>query len=73
MRVHSVMSGSFATAWTVAYEALLSMEFPRQEYWSEWPLLSPGDLPDPGIKPKSSALAGRFFITELPGKPRRAA
>ena len=72
-RVLSVMSSSFATPWTVAYEAPLSMEFSRQEYWSEWPLLPPGDLPDPGIQPKSSALAGGFFITELPGKPRRAA
>ena len=49
----------------------LSMEFPRQEYWSGWPFPSPGDLPDSEIKPKflvSAALVGRFFTTEPPGK-----
>ena len=44
------------------------MGIPRQEYWSRLPLPSPGDLPDPGIKPASPALAGRFFITEPLGK-----
>ena len=43
--------------------------FPKQEYWSGLPFPSPGDLPDPGIKHKSPALAGRFFTTEPPGKP----
>ena len=43
------------TAWTVAHQAPLSMGFSRQEYWSGLPFPSPGDLPDPGIKPKSSA------------------
>ena len=43
----------FATAWTVAWQALLSMGFSRQEYWSGLPCPSPGDLPDPGIKPTS--------------------
>ena len=38
----------FATPWTVAYKAPLSMEFPRQEYWSGLPFPSPGDLPEPG-------------------------
>ena len=50
----------------------LSMEFSRQEYWKELPFPPPGNLPDPGIKPEpplSSALAGRFFTTESPGKP----
>ena len=46
------------------------MDFPRQEYWSGLPLPFPGDLPDPGIKPASPALAGGFFITESPGKPQ---
>ena len=46
----------FATPWTVAYQAPQSMEFSRQEYWSGWPFPSPGDLPDPGIKPGSPAL-----------------
>ena len=41
----------FATSWTVAFQAPLSMEFPRQEYWSGLLFPPPGDLPDPGIKP----------------------
>ena len=45
------------------------MEFSGQEYWSGVPVPSPGDLPDPGIKPESPAVAGRFFSTEPPGKP----
>ena len=44
------------------------MGFPRQAYWSGLPFPPPGDLPDPGIKPMSLALAGGFFTTELPGK-----
>ena len=54
----------FATPWTVAYQAPLSMGFPRQEYWSGLPFPSPGDLPDPGIKPRSLALQAdrRFTI-----------
>ena len=63
------MSESLMTLWTVAHQAPLSMGFPRQEYWSELPFLSPGDLPNPRIEPSSPALAGRFFTTELPGKP----
>ena len=58
-----------ATPWTVAHPAPLLMGFSRQEYWSGLPLPSPGDLPDPGIKPESPALTGVFFITETPGKP----
>ena len=46
------------------------MGFPRQEYWSRLPFSFPGDLPDPGIKPTSPALAGRLFTTEPPEKPR---
>ena len=46
----------FATPWTVAYQAPLSTEFSRQEYWSGFPFPSPGDLPNPGIKPRSTAL-----------------
>ena len=45
------------------------MGFYRQEYWKELLFLTPGDLPDPEIEPVSPALAGRFFTTELPGKP----
>ena len=58
-----------ATAWTVAHQAPLSMGFPRQEYWSGLPFPSPGDLFNSGIEPAFLALAGRFFITEPPGKP----
>ena len=43
----------------------------RQEYWSGLPFPPPGELPDPGIEPMSPVLAGRFLITELPGKPYR--
>ena len=69
---HQVVSDSFATPWTVAYQALLSMGFPRQEYLSGLLFPSPGDLPDPGIKPvslASPALVGSFFTTEPSGKP----
>ena len=58
------MSKSFVTPWTVACQVPLSMEFSTQEYWSGVPFPSPGDLPDPGIKPASPALAGEFFTTE---------
>ena len=56
----------FATLWTVAHQAPLSMGFSRQEYWSRLPCPPPADLPDPGIKSESlmsSALAGGFFTT----------
>ena len=56
----------FATQWTPACQAPLSMVFSRQECWSGLPCPSPGDLPDPGIKstsPNSPALAGKFFTT----------
>ena len=59
----------FATLWTVAHKAPLSMEFSRQEYWSGFLFPTPADLPDPGIKSMSPALAGRLFTTELPEKP----
>ena len=60
----------FVTPWTVARQAPLSMEFSRQEYESGLPCPSPGDLPNPEIKPASPALTGRFFTTEPPGKPQ---
>ena len=59
----------FATPWNGAHQAPLSMEFSRQEYWSELPFPAAGSLPDPGIKHVSPALAGGFFTTEPPGKP----
>ena len=68
----SVISDSFATPWTVACQAFLPMVFPRQAYWSGLAFPSSGDLPDPGIKPASPALAGRFVTTEPRGKPIHA-
>ena len=59
----------FATLWTVAYQALLSMGFSRQEYWSALPFPSPGDFPDPGIKPGSPTLQADALTSEPPGKP----
>ena len=58
----------FATPWTVAHQAPLSMGFFRQEYWSGLPFPSPGDLPDPGVESASPVLAGGFFTTEPLGK-----
>ena len=63
------MSDSFATPWTIAHQAPLSMGFPRQEYQSGLSFPSPGDLPKPGIKPASPALADRFFTTEPSREP----
>ena len=62
----------FATQWTVACQAPLSVGFSRQEYWSGLPCPHPGDLPGPGIEPASlmfTALAGRFFTKSATGKP----
>ena len=60
----------FVTPWTVTYQAPPSMGSSRQEYWSGLPFPSPGDLPDPGIKPASPALAAGFFIFVPSGKQR---
>ena len=57
------------TSWTVACQAPLSLGFSRQEYWSGLPFPSPGDLPNPGIKPGSPALQADSLPTELGGKP----
>ena len=59
----------FVTPWTVAYQALLSMKFSRQECWSGLPFPSPGDLLDPGIKPGSPALLADALPSEPQGKP----
>ena len=74
VRMYSLLPslvGLFATPWTIACQASLSMGFSRQEYWNGLPFPSPRDFPDPRIKPASSvspALAGEFFTTEPPGK-----
>ena len=59
----------FATSRTVAHQAPPSMEFSRQEYWSGFPFPSPGDLPNPGIKPGSSTLWADALLSEPPEKP----
>ena len=59
----------FATQWTVACQAPLSMEFSRQGHWSGLPLPSPGDLPSPVITPGSAALQVHSLPFELPGRP----
>ena len=53
----------FVTAWTIAQKAPLSMGFARQEYWSGLPFPLLGNIPYPEMKPRSPALAGRFFTT----------
>ena len=55
----------FATTWTIAYQAPPSMGFSKQRSWSGLPLPSPGDLPDPGIQPRSS----RLQAVALPSEP----
>ena len=69
-RLH--VSDSFVSPWTVTTQTPVFVGVSRQECWSGLPFPPPGDLPDPGIEPMSldsPALAGRFFITEPPGKP----
>ena len=61
----------FATPWTVAYQALPSMGFSRQEHWSGLPFPSPGDLPNPGIELGSPALQTDTLPSEPPGKLSR--
>ena len=65
------MSALFVTPWTVAHQAPPFMGFPRQEYGSGLPWPSPGDLPDPGIKPGSPALQADALTSEPPGKSRK--
>ena len=58
----------FANPWIVAHQAPPSMGFSRQEYWSGLPFLYPGDLPDPGIEPRSPTLQADALTSEPPGK-----
>ena len=58
----------FATPWTLAHQAPLSMGFSRQDYWSRLPCPPPRDLPDSGIEPTSlvsPALAGQLFTNSV--------
>ena len=63
------LAGHFATLWTVAHQAPLSMELSRQEYWCELPFPSPGDLPGPEIKPGSPALQEILYHVSRRGSP----
>ena len=63
----SVISDS-VTPWTVAHQAPLSMEFSRQKYWSGLPFLSPGNLPNPEIEPRSHVLQADSLPSEPLGK-----
>ena len=72
MLSHASVVSNFATLWSIACQAPLSMGFFRQEYWSGLPCAPPGDLPNPGIEPASlmsPALAGGFLPLAPPGKP----
>ena len=57
------------TPWTVAHQVPPSTGFSRQEYWSGLPFPFPGDLPDPGIEPRSPELQADTLTSEPPGKP----
>ena len=59
----------FATPWTVAHQAPLSLGFSRQEYWSGMSFPFPADFPNPGIEPESPALQANSLPSKLPGKP----
>ena len=58
------------TPWAVAYQAPLSMEFFRQEYWSGLPFPSPGDLPNPGVEHMTPTLQVDSLSAEPQGSPR---
>ena len=62
----------FATAWTEAHKAPPTMEFSRQEFWSELPFPSAGDLPYPGTEPGSWVLQADSLPAETPGKIKEA-
>ena len=70
LHANSLQCMTLSTPWTLARQAPLAVEFSRQECWNGLPCPPPGDLPDPGIKPASPALADGFFTTEPPGKPQ---
>jgi len=57
------------TPWTVAHQAPLPLGFSKKEYWSGLPFPFPGDLPNPGIEPRSLAWKADSLPSEQPGKP----
>ena len=59
----------FATPWAGTHQTSLSIEFSWQEYWSELPFPSPGDLSDPGIKPRSPTLQTDSSLSDHQGNP----
>ena len=63
------MSDSFATPWTVARQASLSVGFPRKEYWSGLPFPPPGDLSNPRIEPVSPVSPALADASSLPLAP----
>ena len=62
----------YETLWTVAYQVPMSMGFSKQEYWSGLPFPFPGDLLDPGIKPRCPALQADTLPSEPPGNEAEA-
>ena len=67
----SLVSNS-AISWMVARQAPPSMRFSRQEYWSEWPFPSPGDLPNPGVELRPPTLQADSLPSEPPGEPKNS-
>ena len=68
---HAQLCLILTTPWTVACQAPLPMGFSQQEYWSRLPFPPPGNPPNPGIKPVSPPLAGRFLTTAPSGNPHK--
>ena len=64
IHVYTIYMLFFVTPWTAAHQAPVSMGFPRQEHWSRLPFPSPGDLPDPEIKPRSPTLWADSLLSE---------
>ena len=70
VRVTSLSRVRLCDPMDCAHQAPQAVEFSRQEYWSGLPLPSPGDLPDPGIEPRSPSLQADALQSEPPGKPQ---
>ena len=69
VKVKSLSRVRLCDRWTVVHQAPPSMGFSRQEYWSGLPFPSPGDLPNPGIEPRSPTLQADALTSAPPGKP----